>query len=185
MDIIFVFDIPFIFSTKKLCNSVLFELKSWHELFLLRGDPPHLSHKIYVQELSGSYPSTCSVIGLDNAHQLISTNKIQTNNHRDLFTDVFRQVIFLQAVCVFLFFIFFTSSNRRLWLNTQTNSAPRIIGIVSARELYDDLFEPPSTLLWNYVALSCLTGKNSNKFMNLKLRPVVISSKSSLSTSIK
>ena len=56
------------------------------------------------RELSGSYPSTCSVIGLDHALQLNSTKKIQTKNHGDLFTDVFRQVIFLQVVCVFLFF---------------------------------------------------------------------------------
>ena len=30
------------------------------------------------RELSGSYPSTCSVIGLDNSRQLISINKMQT-----------------------------------------------------------------------------------------------------------
>ena len=60
-----------------------------------------------IRELSGSYPSTCSVIGLDHTLQLNSTKKIQTKNHGDLFTDVFRQVVFLQVVCVFLFFIFF------------------------------------------------------------------------------
>ena len=37
---------------------------------------------------------------------------MQTKNHRDLFTDVFRQIdfrqaIFLQVVCGFLFFFFF------------------------------------------------------------------------------
>ena len=30
------------------------------------------------RELSGSYPSKCSVIGLDNSRQLISINKMQT-----------------------------------------------------------------------------------------------------------
>ena len=111
-----------------LWNFIPFELKSWHELFLLVG----IRH-IFVEncdsdawynlrvaeqfpdkcrELSGSYPSTCSVIGRDNARQLNSTKKMQTKNHRDLFTDVFRQidfrqVIFLQVVCGFLFFIFF------------------------------------------------------------------------------
>ena len=66
------------------------------------------------RELSGSYPSTCSVIGLGHAFQLNSTKKIQTKNHGDLFTDVFRQVIFLQVVCVFLFiFIFLLRVLRR------------------------------------------------------------------------
>ena len=147
-----------------LWNFIPFELKSWHELFLLVG----IRH-IFVEncdsdawynvrvaeqfpdkcrELSGSYPSTCSVIGRDNAHQLNSTKKMQTKNHRDLFTDVFRQIdfrqaIFLQVVCGFLFFIFFLLRvfwrflqkfffcfNRRLRWNTQTKSALRIIGMV-------------------------------------------------------
>ena len=147
-----------------LWNFIPFELKSWHELFLLVG----IRH-IFVEncdsdawynvrvaeqfpdkcrELSGSYPSTCSVIGRDNARQLNSTKKMQTKNHRDLFTDVFRQIdfrqaIFLQVVCGFLFFIFFLLRvlrrflqkfffcfNRRLRWNTQTKSALRIIGIV-------------------------------------------------------
>ena len=147
-----------------LWNFIPFELKSWHELFLLVG----IRH-IFVEncdsdawynvrvaeqfpdkcrELSGSYPSTCSVIGRDNARQLNSTKKMQTKNHRDLFTDVFRQIdfrqaIFLQVVCGFLFFIFFLLRvfwrflqkfffcfNRRLRWNTQTKSALRIKGIV-------------------------------------------------------
>ena len=139
------------------------------------------------RELSGSYPSTCFVIGLDNSRQLISIIKMPTKNSRDLVAEVFRQVVFLQVVSVFFILIFFPFEftmvsldiffyfDRRLWLDTQTKSAPRILGIVLPRELYDDMFEPSSALLWNYVALNCFTSKNSNKFMSLKLRPVVIS----------
>ena len=58
-------------------------------------------------ELSGSYRSKCAVIGLDNSRQLISTNKMQTKNHRYLVTDVFCQEVFLRVVCVFFIFIFF------------------------------------------------------------------------------
>ena len=122
MDIIFVFTFCFS-STIKLWNFILCELKSRHELSCRVGirhicvencdsDVRYNVREVEqfpgkCRELSGSYPSTCSVIGLDHALQLNSTKKIQTKNHGDLFTDVFRQVIFPQVICVFLFFIFF------------------------------------------------------------------------------
>ena len=112
-----------------------FWAKKLTRAILAGGDPPHLCGELWLRcdsdawynvrvaeqfpykcrELCGSYPSTCSVIGLDNALQLNSTKKMQTKNHAnhcDLFTDVFRQidfrqVIFLQVVCVFLFIYFF------------------------------------------------------------------------------
>ena len=157
MDIIFVFTFCFS-STIKLWNFTLCEVKSRHELSCRVGirhicvencdsDARYNVREVEqfpgkCRELSGSYPSTCSVIGLDHAFQLNSTKKIQTKNHGDLFTDVFRQVIFLQVVCVFLFTFFFTSSfttvysdiffcfKWRLWWNTQTKSALRVIEIV-------------------------------------------------------
>ena len=58
------------------------------------------------RELSGSYPSTCFVIGLDNSRQLISIIKMQTKNSRDLVNDVFRLVVFLQVVSIFLSLFF-------------------------------------------------------------------------------
>ena len=60
------------------------------------------------RELSGSYPSTCFVIGLDNSRQLISIIKMPTKNSRDLVADVFRQVVFLQVVSVFFYPYFFS-----------------------------------------------------------------------------